>query len=69
MVPVWRITHLRIQQQRGKIAQKYLLHPVKQMQYVFSSIVIECPGYHSCPEVYILRCKQTNSSLEDNDTI
>ena len=37
---------------------KYLQHPVKQKQCVFSSIAIECPEDHDCPEAYILKGKK-----------
>ena len=40
----------------------YLLHPVKQKQYVFSSIAIEYPEYHGCPEVYTLKGKETKKA-------
>ena len=42
---------------------KYLQHPVKQKQCVFSSIAIECPEHHDCPEAHILKGNKTKSVL------
>ena len=37
--------------------------PVKQKQYVFSSIAIECPEYHGCPEEYTLQGNRIKSMI------
>jgi len=42
---------------------KYLQHPVKQKQCVFSNIAIECPEHHDCPEAHILKGNKTKSIL------
>jgi hypothetical protein len=40
---------------------KYLLHPVKRKQCVFSSIATEYPEYQGCPEVCTLKGKESKA--------